>query len=180
LERLKQNDPEFFEFLSKNDTQLLDFDDVSSSDEDMEDGSQSDAEDEEAMLAVADDEDDAVEGMESDELTLEQLGKWADSLANQHSMRALRRCLVAFRIVVHLNDDDDEDADKPDPAFLVKDEAVMNQVIALAVRHVPAVFHHHLNVKDFDNLKRCVSSFDLFADFEEFRRRQTIGKSFAQ
>lgn len=124
LEQLKEQDPEFYEFLQKEESGLLDFD---VSDEDLEDESEpedevmkdgEEQEEEEKEPSHFSDEDDAVgldEPMtgamshaDAQVVTKEMIEEWASALEMRKSVKTLKHLLSAFKCAARMNDEDDE------------------------------------------------------------------------
>lgn len=122
LEKLKETDPEFYKYLQENDEDLLKFgqgeDDAEDADEDVDE----DADEEEAVPLV----------------TPAMLKQWQQALLQQHSLRALRRLLLAFRSAVHTGDEENE------YAYRIEDGAVFSKVLITALKYMPHVVEHHV------------------------------------
>jgi nucleolar complex protein 2 len=121
LEKLKEQDPEFYKFLQKEESGLLDFD---VSDEDLEDGSdeevsvmqENDAEEEsqfadEEDVDLADLEDplsSQADDSEAQVVTKQMIEEWAEAIETTKSVKTLRHLLSAFKCAARMNDEDDE------------------------------------------------------------------------
>jgi hypothetical protein len=124
LELLREQDPEFYEFLKKEESGLLDFD---VSDEDLED--ESEAEDEVMKDGHDEEEQEKEESKFSDEeyavgldepmtgamshtdaqvVTKEMIEEWASALETRKSVKTLKHLLSAFKCAARMNDEDDE------------------------------------------------------------------------
>ncbi|KAG9092352.1 Nucleolar Complex 2 protein, partial [Ceratobasidium sp. 392] len=134
LAALKTTDPEFYKYLQENDKELLDFDaseaELSSSGE------------EEAM-----DKDKEEEEEETPLLTTAILKEWQKSLLETHSLRSLRRLLIAFRSAAHMNDEDVKTAWRIDSAV------VFNKLVTTALKYTPIIAAHHMPYKTLPNGK---------------------------
>ncbi|CCO29543.1 putative NOC2 family protein C1142,04 [Rhizoctonia solani AG-1 IB] len=87
LAKLQKTDPEFYKYLQDNDRELLDF---KAQDMEFEDDEEMDETDEKPVL------------------TSEILKTWQRSLIETHSLRTLRKLLVAFKSAAYMNDEDVE------------------------------------------------------------------------
>ena len=130
LEKLKETDPEFYKYLQENDEDLLKFgqdDDEDEQEEDMIDDApaEADEEDEEAIPVV----------------TLDMLRRWQRDLVQHHSLRALRRLLLAFRSAVHTGDEGG------DYAYRIDDGAVFSKLLITTLKYMPMVVEHHVPSK---------------------------------
>jgi nucleolar complex protein 2 len=102
LAALADKDPEFFKYLKENDSELLDF----AEDADLDEiDALSASEDETAprkkrKAPVEDAEDDT-----ANEVSKKLIHKWKLSMDENHSLRAMREVVLAFRAAAHLNDD---------------------------------------------------------------------------
>ena len=142
LDALAEKDPEFYKYLKENDADLLDFNedddlvDVDALSESDEDGPPTKKQKKNARRAE--------DGNERDNsaVTVAMIKTWRESMAEKHSVRAMRQVVLAFRAAVHLNDEDDKQF-----KFSIPDADVYHQVLTVALKGVPPVLNHHLPVK---------------------------------
>ncbi|GKT91795.1 noc2p family protein [Colletotrichum tofieldiae] len=116
MDKLAENDPEFYKFLKENDPEALDFDenaDLAEVDE-LSAGSDHSDDDEQPKKkrkkdakkkAAAEEE----EVLVDNELTREMVAKWKNLIEEKQSLRAARQVVLAFRCAAHLNEDDADD-----------------------------------------------------------------------
>lgn len=142
LEALAQNDPEFHKYLQENEPELLDADlenmgTLSSDEED--DGEAPKRKKRKGADADSDDE------MESakNELQLPTVQKWATAMQEQHSLRAAKETVLAFRSAAHASDLEDKDF-----KYSISSPEVYHQLLTTALKLVPEVLQHHLPVQE--------------------------------
>ncbi|KAL4809290.1 Noc2p family-domain-containing protein [Aspergillus unguis] len=145
LEALKSKDPEFYKYLQENDAELLEFGDLSEVD------ALSEGEDEEEP-AKKKKKKAAKEEEPSADLTIATVKKWQKSMEEQHSIRAMRQAVLAFRAAAYL-----DDPDAQEQKYSISDSNVYHQVLVTALSHVPKVLSHHLPVKESASGKVRVS-----------------------
>ena len=104
LAALADKDPEFFKYLKENDSELLDF----AEDADLDEIDALSASEDEAVprkkqkagkASVEDIEEEA-----TSEVSKKLIHKWKLSMEENHSLRAMREVVLAFRAAAHLND----------------------------------------------------------------------------
>jgi len=103
LAALADKDPEFFKYLKENDSELLDF----AEDADLEEIDALSASEDEAVPRKKQ-KGGKVEVKEEEtvnEVTKQLAQKWKLSMEENHSLRAMREVVLAFRAAAHLNDD---------------------------------------------------------------------------
>lgn len=153
LEALKERDPEFYKYLKENDAELLDFGDhgdlaeVDALSEDEED--EGPAKKKKKGKAAKEDEDEEVE---DNTLTVPMVKKWQKLMEEQHSIRAMRQAVLAFRCAAYLNE-----ADSQELKYSIRDSNVYHQVLITSLNLVPLVLSHHLPVKETSSGKVKVS-----------------------
>ncbi|KAH7057839.1 Noc2p family-domain-containing protein [Linnemannia elongata] len=187
LDALKEKDPEFYKYLQENDSELLEFDgemeDLESEEEDDED-----MEDDEEMEVDDDEEEEEEEqpkkkkgkkaAMEEEEMmdgiplvTKDMVAAWQSALVEKHSLRALRRLLLAFRAGAHLHDAEDDRT----YAYKINSPIVFNKLVVTCLKHVIPTLDHHLPVQTTSGGKpKPVNSGSKYATL------QPLVKSFLQ
>ncbi|KAM8717192.1 hypothetical protein ACLKA7_003975 [Drosophila subpalustris] len=178
LEGLKDLDPEFYDFLKKNDKELLDFN-LMDSDDDDDDGDQNDAEMKEAGEEEGDEEDDekyhkpsddlAVASDESDfegeddgdeattggvqKITLNLLRQWEMQLGKPNvPVETVRQVIQAFNSALASISADAEGEQANAAAYKVVGAAAFNGVIQLCVLHLQPAIIRVLGVKPNSSL----------------------------
>ncbi|CAG8455292.1 10089_t:CDS:10 [Paraglomus occultum] len=135
LEALKEKDPEFFEYLQKNDKELLEFN--------LSDESDSNDEEAQALEEAGLKDQEKVAGPSV--VTNELVSSWQHAITKKKSLRILKRLLLAFRAAAHVNDADDISKTF---AYKITSAAVFNNLVVVCLKHVSDVFDHHLKTKD--------------------------------
>ncbi|WFC97871.1 Nucleolar Complex 2 protein [Malassezia yamatoensis] len=128
LEKLKEKDPEFYKYLQENDRDLLAFghnDEPQQAPDESDTDDEQDEEEEEAIPVV----------------TTEMLKQWQQALLRHHSLRALRRLLLAFRSAVHTGDEEG------DYAYRIEDGPIFAKVLITTLKYTPKVIQHHVPYK---------------------------------
>ncbi|PKI83203.1 Nucleolar Complex 2 protein [Malassezia vespertilionis] len=129
LEKLAENDPEFYRYLQENDKNLLNF---GSDDEEMG---------EEDAPAGDDDDDDDENEQQIPVVTAAMLQTWQRAILKHHSLRALRRILLAYRAAVFMGDE------HVHLAYRVLDGDVFSSVVMAALKYTPMALQHHIPTK---------------------------------
>ena len=111
LDALAEKDPEFYKFLQENDSELLDFDEMGNLAEvDALSGTDDESAPKKKRKKSKKDVEDLDEGVKDEdsgnEVTMAALQKWKAALNDQHSLRAMRQVVLAFRAAAHVNEDD--------------------------------------------------------------------------
>jgi nucleolar complex protein 2 len=153
MDALAEKDPAFYKYLKENDPEALDFDE----DADLEevDGlSGSDVEEQQkkkkqkkskkvADLDANDDEPSDGEVDDSTEVSNAMVAKWKKAMVEQHSLRAMRQVVLAFRAAAHVNEDEGKEY-----KYTISSPEVYHQLLLTTLKHVPEVLNHHLPVKE--------------------------------
>lgn len=148
LDALAKDDPEFHKYLQENEPELLEskLDQVQL--EDLSDDEEPRGKKVKKNSKVQADSEDSDEDTASNELTKDTLKKWETALTTQHSLRAARETVLAFRSAVHVSDDD-----KQETKYAISNPQIYHQLVNLALTKIPTVFEHHLPVQESKNGK---------------------------
>lgn len=144
LSKLSERDPDFYQYLKEHDAELLDFGD----EEDLLDvDALTDSEDDERLTKKAKrkskESDAGLEDAQAAKVDGGMVQKWKKAMVEQHSVRALRQLILAFRAAARLNDEDEKDF-----KYAIPDPEIYHDILVTALKHVPAVLNHHLPVKE--------------------------------
>lgn len=143
LEALKEKDPEFYKYLKENDAELLDFGDQGDLSEVDELSEGEAAEEEEGPAKKKKKKAQEEEELQSTTLTIPMVKKWQTLMEEQHSVRAMRQTVLAFRAASYVHE-----ANPPEQKYIISDPEVYHQVLVTALNVVPKVLGHHLPVKE--------------------------------
>lgn len=167
LERLKQQDPEFFKFLEKNDGRLLEFG------EDEEEEDEEEEDEEEEPEEEADEEEEAEpeeEGKGPKELTLALLRQLERSALEERSLKGLRKLVLAFKAASHVADESSKSGANPQQMpYSIASSAVFDQLLVTCLSNLPGAFGFHL-FKDPDFSASDPQPFAKLGSNPSFRR----------
>jgi len=153
MEALAEKDPEFYKYLKENDPETLDFDeDADLAEVDDLSGGEDErpkkktkknkkkAEAEEMQV----DEEESEDGMTDEtEVTKAMVAKWKKAMSEQHSLRAMRQVVLAFRAAAHVNEDEGKEY-----KYTITNPEVYHELLVITLQLVPEVLQHHLPVKE--------------------------------
>ncbi|KAK4542773.1 hypothetical protein LTR36_006149 [Oleoguttula mirabilis] len=144
LDAMAKRDPDFHQYLADNDPDLLGGDlagDLELSED--EDEATPKRKKQKKASGDEDDSDDEMAGGGKNELNKATVRKWQKALTEEHSLRATREVVLAFRSAAHVTDDEDKEF-----KYSISDPEVYHQLLTVALKHIPAVFEHHLPVQE--------------------------------
>ncbi|KAK2751052.1 Nucleolar Complex 2 protein [Myotisia sp. PD_48] len=167
LEALKEKDPEFYKYLQENDAELLGFGDHGDLAE-IDELSEDEAEQESTSKKQKKEKEEPTM-IPGKILKMPVVKQWQKSMSKQHSLRATRQAVLAFRIAAYV---DEEDA--ADRKFAISDPDVYHEVLITALEHVPKTLNHHLPIKESASGKLRVS-----LDSKKFKTLTPLIKSHA-
>ncbi|KAH8157128.1 hypothetical protein CIB48_g11117 [Xylaria polymorpha] len=145
MEALAKDDPDFYKFLKENDPEALDFDDADLAEVDELSASEEDELPKKKRKKST--QPDAAETQSHDnELTQEMVARWKASIIENHSLKAARQVVLAFRSAAHLNEDDDDNQRKQ--PYTISSPEVFHDVLVVALKQIPEVLQHHIPVKE--------------------------------
>ncbi|KAK8075149.1 hypothetical protein PG997_009812 [Apiospora hydei] len=146
MDALAKDDPEFYKFLKENDPEALEFDDADLAEvDDLSEGEeQPKKKRKKASKKSAEDSDE--EPVDDDELTREMVARWKTSMVENHSLRATRQVVLAFRSAAHLNEDDAEGERRQ--KYNISSPEVFHDILVVALKQIPEVLQHHIPVKE--------------------------------
>jgi nucleolar complex protein 2 len=155
LAALAENDPEFHKYLQENEPELLgaDLENMGMLSSDEEDDGETPKRKKQKKTKDADDSDDENVVSGKNELQLHTVAKWATAMQEQHSLRAAKETVLAFRSAAHVSDLEDKDF-----KYSISDPEVYHQLLTTALKLIPDVLQHHLPVQENKNGKAHVST----------------------
>lgn len=155
LAALAEKDPDFHKYLQENEPELLQGDlaqlgDLSDADDDdeIEDAGPKRKKQRKGQVD-AEESDEELAGGGKNELDSATVKKWQKALTEEHSMRAAKEVVLAFRSAAHVSENDDDGTFK----YSISDPEVYHQLLTTALKHIPTVLQHHLPVQETKNGK---------------------------
>ncbi|KAL9129964.1 MAG: hypothetical protein Q9217_001722 [Psora testacea] len=138
IDALAEKDPEFHQFLKENDAELLTFNE-------NEDIGQADGLSEEETSKKSKNGQLKEQEFQDDQstVTVAMVQKWKAAMSEQHSLRAMRQAVLAFRAAAYINSDDSKDH-----KYTIANPDVYHEILVTTLEHVPNVLNHHLPVKE--------------------------------
>jgi len=170
MDALAEKDPEFYKYLKENDPETLDFDEDADLAE-VDGLSESETEEQpkkkrkKAKKAEVEEEEDETEDLA--EVTKAMVTKWTKAMTEQHSLRAMRQVVLAFRAAAHVNEDDGKEY-----KYTISSPDVYHDLLVTTLKNIPVVLNHHLPVKEAAARKVRVST-----DSKKFRTLTALLKS---
>ena len=176
MDALAEKDPEFYKYLKENDPEALDFDENVDLAE-VDGLSESDAEaqpkkkkQKKAKRVQVEEEEEEVEDDETEDLaevTKAMVTKWTKAMMGQHSLRAMRQVVLAFRAAAHVNEDEGKVY-----KYTISSPDVYHDLLVTALKNIPEVLNYHLPVKESAAGKVRVST-----DSKKFKTLTALLKS---
>ncbi|KAL8758851.1 MAG: hypothetical protein Q9184_003800 [Pyrenodesmia sp. 2 TL-2023] len=148
LDALAKKDPDFYKYLQENDAELLDFGagDLAEVDQLSEDEKPKKKR-KKNQEKIAEEGDGPIEEAEvvngQVEVTMAMVSKWKTAMAEQHSLRAMRQVVLAFRSAAYHNANEEKEM-----RYAISSPDVYHQLLMLALEYVPVVLSHHLPAKE--------------------------------
>ena len=168
LDALAEKDPEFYKYLKENDAELLDFAEDDLAEVDRLSEEEAPKKKRKKSKEVEMEQEEQGDDTESD-VTMSMVNKWKTALSKQHSLRATRQVVLAFRAAAYVNDEDGKEH-----KYSISSPEVYHQLLVAALEHVPGVLSHHLPAKESISGKVRIST-----DSKKFRTLSPLLKSHA-
>ncbi|KAK3672798.1 Nucleolar Complex 2 protein [Recurvomyces mirabilis] len=143
LDALAENDPEFHKYLQDNEPELLGGEMAEIGDISDDEGGPKKKKQKKGQ-AAEDDSDDEMTGAGKNELDMATVKRWSTAMSEQHSLRAAKEVVLAFRAAAHVSEDDD----KKEFKYSISSPEVYHHLLTTALKHIPTVFNHHLPVQE--------------------------------
>jgi nucleolar complex protein 2 len=177
MDALAEKDPEFYKYLKENDPEALDFDDdadlaevdgLSDSETEAQPKKKKQKKAKEALVEeVEEDEVEENENEDTAEVTKAMVTKWTKAMKGQHSLRAMRQVVLAFRAAAHVNEDEGKEY-----KYTISSPDAYHDLLLTALKNIPEVLNHHLPVKESAAGKVRVST-----DSKKFKTLTALLKS---
>merc|ERR1711977_155926 len=176
MDALASKDPEFYKYLKENDPEALDFDDDADlaevdelrGSEDEQPKKKKKKSKNAPVEEVQEEQASEEEAEDASELTKEMVAKWTKAMKEQHSLRAMRQVVLAFRAAAHVNEDDGKEY-----KYSISNSQVYHELLVTALKYVPEVLNHHIPVKETAAGKVRVST-----DSKKFKTLTALLKSY--
>lgn len=174
MDALAKKDPEFYKYLKENDPETLEFDEdadlaeidaLSSSDDEGKPKKRK--KDKSTNADVINEDQGSEENADKTEVTKAMVAKWKKAMTEQHSLRAMRQVVLAFRAAAYANEDDGKDY-----KYSISSPEAFHELLVVTLQHVTTVLGHHLPIKETAGGKVRVAT-----DSKKFRTLTPLLKS---
>lgn len=140
LEKLRDADPEFYQYLAATDAELLAFGAGASDSEGEEEEEEEEEPEEEAEEAAVAEKPAAAGGADKGTVTLAQVDSWCAAAVNNASQGAMRSLLRAYRVACHHGDADADVAE----SLRLGSSAAYNRLMLFVLREADGIFRRLL------------------------------------
>lgn len=174
LDALAEKDPDFYKYLKENDAELLDFEenqDLAEVDElsEAEETPKKKRRKDKRIQNEGEQEAEAGAGEDGSEVTISLIKKWKTAMSEQHSLRAMRQAVLAFRAAAYINSGDGKEH-----KYSFSSSEAYHQLLVLVLEYVPKVLAHHLPAKESTSGKVRIAT-----DSKKYRTLTPLLKSHA-
>jgi nucleolar complex protein 2 len=156
LEKLKEADPEFYEYLAATDKELLDFGahDESEQEDDSEEEEQSEeeeegSEDEKPVAKASKEAKTDVPAVEKGTITLAMVDTWCAAAKEHAALGAMRNILRAYRSACHYGDSEEQ----VEATLRLGSSAVYNKLMLFVLREADGIFKRILGIENEENFE---------------------------
>ncbi|PON55662.1 Nucleolar complex protein [Parasponia andersonii] len=153
LQRLREKDPDFYEFLKEHDKQLLQF-----GDEDIDEDISTDVEEGEDEAEVDDDDESSDHEIKEEKaskrvITTEMVDSWCNSIREDGKVAGIRTLMRAFHTACHYGDDKKDDTSTK---FSVMSSTVFNKIMLFVLLEMDGVLRKLLKLPSSGGKKEIV------------------------
>ncbi|MCJ1372775.1 Nucleolar Complex 2 protein [Loxospora ochrophaea] len=166
LDALAEKDPEFYKFLKENDEELLEFSNQGDLATAYISGETREIPNKKRKT---DKKLEPTDLGKDNEVSMATIVKWKNAMTGQHSLRAMREVILAFRSAVKVNEEDGKDY-----KYSISNPEVYHQILSISLKHIPDVLNEHLPVKESSSGKIRVAT-----DSKKFKTLTPLLKSHA-
>ncbi|CAL5419472.1 unnamed protein product [Camellia sinensis] len=155
LQRLKEKDPDFFQFLKEHDKQLLEFNDEdidedieTEMDEDMQEDEETEAHDIKHLARTADKEAKSSKNV----ITSAMVDSWCNAIRKNSNLGAVRSLMRAFRTACHYGDDGEDEA-----KFSIMSSSVFNKIMLFVLSEMDGILRALLKLPPSGGKKETIT-----------------------
>ena len=169
LDALAEKDPEFYKYLKENDAELLDFNQETDPMDELSEGEAPNKKRRKTRSDGGGEEGEGSDIEDGSEVTMAMVSKWKAAMSEQHSLRAMRQVVLAFRAAAYTNSEDDKEH-----KYLISGPEVYHEMLVTALEHVSKVLSHHLPAKETPSGKVRIAT-----DSKKYRTLIPLLKTYA-
>jgi len=150
LEKLKEADPEFYEYLAATDKELLDFGAGDESEEEEDDVEEEEEEEEKPIAATVGEKMKAdVPSVEKGTITLATVDTWCAAAKEHAALGAMRNILRAYRSACHYGDSEEQ----VEATLRLGSSAVYNKLMLFVLREADGILKRMLGIENEENFE---------------------------
>ncbi|GMP83953.1 hypothetical protein CsSME_00037681 [Camellia sinensis var. sinensis] len=155
LQRLKEKDPDFFQFLKEHDKELLEFNDEdidedieTEMDEEMQEDEETEAHDIKHLARTADKEAKSSKNV----ITSAMVDSWCNAIRKNSNLGAVRSLMRAFRTACHYGDDGEDEA-----KFSIMSSSVFNKIMLFVLSEMDGILRALLKLPPSGGKKETIT-----------------------
>ncbi|XP_038972851.1 nucleolar complex protein 2 homolog [Phoenix dactylifera] len=156
LERLKEKDPEFYQYLKEHDKELLEFDD-----EDIDEGEGTDLEEDVESQPTREKE----QKPKAKVITTAMVDSWCKAVKEGSKLGAVRSLLRAFRTACHYGDDGENGSA---PKFSIISSNVFNKIMVFVLNEMDGILRGMLNAPSSGGKKETIMDLTTTQNWKKY------------